>query len=161
MKAGQVSNETICLTDLFRTCAAIVGQSLPDNAAEDSVSFVEILDGQDLASPLRAPPSITRSTARLQSVSANGNSSYVLDRAGGVNRRPRGRQIATCPHDNCMTWQQDPGETKNVAEQHPDVVEQLTTLLDQQVGQGRSTPGDRQSNDRDVQFLPPGRAAAE
>ena len=49
VKPGQVCNETICLTDLFQTCAAILGQSLPDNAAEDSVSFLPVLEGQDLA----------------------------------------------------------------------------------------------------------------
>ena len=39
IKAGSVSTETICLTDLMATAAAVSGGSYEDNAGEDSVSF--------------------------------------------------------------------------------------------------------------------------
>jgi hypothetical protein len=44
--AGTPSPQTICLTDFMRTAAEIVGASLPDNAAEDSVSFLPALLGR-------------------------------------------------------------------------------------------------------------------
>ena len=46
----------------------------------------------------------------------------------------------------------DIGETTNVADDHPEVVERLTTLLQQYVDEGRSTPGAPQENDRKVEF---------
>ncbi len=45
---------------------------------------------------------------------------------------------------------QDPGETTNVADKQPEIVQQLTALLEEQIRTGRSTPGRPQANDRDV-----------
>ena len=40
IKAGGTSDETICLTDVLATCAALVREKLPDDAGEDSHDFV-------------------------------------------------------------------------------------------------------------------------
>ena len=42
---GTISDQVICLTDLFSTCAEILGSTLPDTAAEDSISFLPALLG--------------------------------------------------------------------------------------------------------------------
>ena len=39
VKAGSISDDTVCLVDLFATCADIVGAEVADTAAEDSVSI--------------------------------------------------------------------------------------------------------------------------
>lgn len=44
----------------------------------------------------------------------------------------------------------DIGEKKNVQAEHPDVVGQLTKLLEKQVADGRSTPGAPQQNDAKI-----------
>ena len=44
-KPGSRCDATICLTDLTATCAEIVGQRLPRDAGEDSVSFLAHLRG--------------------------------------------------------------------------------------------------------------------
>ena len=44
----------------------------------------------------------------------------------------------------------DIGEMKNVYDKHPDVVERLTTLLQDYVDRGRSTPGKPQENNGKV-----------
>lgn len=41
----------------------------------------------------------------------------------------------------------DIGETKNVQADHPEVVARLTRLLEQQIADGRSTSGAKQTND--------------
>ena len=41
----------------------------------------------------------------------------------------------------------DPAEENNLIEKHPDVVQELTDLLAQQIRDGRSTPGSVQRND--------------
>ena len=51
VKRGTVSDQVICLTDLLSTCAEILGTSLPDTAAEDSVSFLPALLGTASAAP--------------------------------------------------------------------------------------------------------------
>ena len=46
-KPGSTCGQTICLTDLMATCAGILGAKLPDDAGEDSVSILPLLQGQD------------------------------------------------------------------------------------------------------------------
>ena len=41
---GKVSSSLICLTDFYRTVADLLGVSLPDNTAEDSVSMLPIFE---------------------------------------------------------------------------------------------------------------------
>src|SRR5262249_30743950 len=53
VKAGTTNEQTICLTDLLATCAAIVDAKLPDNAGEDSVGFLPALVNDKHDKPLR------------------------------------------------------------------------------------------------------------
>jgi arylsulfatase A len=50
----------------------------------------------------------------------------------------------------------DPAERKNLAEASPKKVRELLRLLDEEVRNGRCTPGQAVTNDRDVKFLPTG-----
>ena len=43
ISAGSTSDQTVCLTDIMATCAAIVHAALPDNAAEDSFNILPVL----------------------------------------------------------------------------------------------------------------------
>lgn len=49
--AGSASSQVICLVDLMRTAADLLGVQLPVNAAEDSVSFLPVLLGTATAPP--------------------------------------------------------------------------------------------------------------
>ena len=51
---------------------------------------------------------------------------------------------------------EDPAETKNLIDTEPEKVNALLRLLDEQVQNGRCTPGEPLKNDRDVKFLPAG-----
>ncbi|HJN81750.1 MAG TPA: arylsulfatase, partial [Verrucomicrobiota bacterium] len=46
IKAGSTSAQTICLTDVMATCAALTGAAIPRNAAEDSYNILPVLLGQ-------------------------------------------------------------------------------------------------------------------
>jgi arylsulfatase A len=50
----------------------------------------------------------------------------------------------------------DPGEKTNLVNDEPEKVASLLKLLDEQVRNGRCTPGGNVNNDRHVTFLPPG-----
>jgi hypothetical protein len=44
----------------------------------------------------------------------------------------------------------DIAETKNLSADHPEIVARLTRQLEDMITNGRSTPGDRQSNDSEI-----------
>ena len=45
--APGVNDQTVCLTDLLATCAALTGAKVPRDAGEDSFSFLPALTGAD------------------------------------------------------------------------------------------------------------------
>ena len=51
--------------------------------------------------------------------------------------------------------QTDIGETTNVQDQHPEIVQRLTHLLEKYVADGRSTPGPQQPNTTPVEIRKP------
>jgi len=46
VEPGTQNAEPICLTDIYATCAQIVGAKLGNDVAQDSVSFVPALNGK-------------------------------------------------------------------------------------------------------------------
>jgi hypothetical protein len=58
----------------------------------------------------------------------------------------------------------DESETKNVAADHPEVVKELTALLEKYIADGRSTAGPEEKNDAKIVIhkkpVPPKEAAA-
>jgi arylsulfatase A-like enzyme len=47
----------------------------------------------------------------------------------------------------------DPGERRNIAADHPEIVERLTHVLEESIASGRTTPDEPQSNDVPVQIV--------
>jgi arylsulfatase A-like enzyme len=146
---GTTCDQTICLTDLLATCAAIVGAELPPNAGEDSVNLLPALLGQ-ATDPLREATvhhSINGSFAIRQ-----GPWKLALCPGSGGWSFPRPGRDRTegLPPVQLFNLERDIGETTNLQAEHPEIVERLTALLDRYVAEGRSTPGPRQANDRPV-----------
>ncbi len=89
--AGTRSDDIICLTDFLATCAKIVGEKLPDNAGEDSVSILPDLL-QNARKPVREAV-VHHSIEGLFSI-RQGNWKLELARvpeAGALPRRQRPR----------------------------------------------------------------------
>ncbi len=123
---GAVCAETICLNDLIATCADIIGEQLPDNAGEDSVSILPALTGT-------ARPPLREAT--------------VHQSAGGdlaIRQGPWKLVFLKGGKRELYQLESDLGETKDVSRENPEVVEKLAALMKRQVEQGRSTPGARQ-----------------
>ncbi len=53
MPAGSTCDEMVCLMDLMATCAELIEEPLPDGAAEDSISILPYLMGEEVEEPLR------------------------------------------------------------------------------------------------------------
>ena len=140
IEAGAICRETVCLVDLLATCADILGQPLPDDAGEDSVSNLPVWQGQTLAGPLREATvhssvdgslSIRQGRWKLEMCPGSGGWSYP---------RP-GPECEGLPPLQLYDLATDIGEQTNVAADQPAIVERLTDLLSDYIRHGRSTPG--------------------
>jgi arylsulfatase A len=149
VKAGSKSDALICLDDLMATCADILGVKLPDNAGEDSVSMLPALLGR-------------RSRAGRETIvhhSINGRfairqGNWKLELCPGSGGWGKPGDVAAkqqgLPEVQLYDLSNDIGETKNVQAEHPALVARLRKQLEQQIANGRSTPGAKQTNDTRV-----------
>lgn len=149
--AATTTAQLVCLNDLFATCADILGAKLPANAAEDSVSLLPVLLGK-AEIPVREAlvhHSINGSFSIRQ---ANWKLTLCPDSGGWSAPRPESPLAKQLPSTQLYDMSADGAETNNVAAAHPEVVERLTALLAYYVTEGRSTPGERQTNTVPVNF---------
>ena len=151
VKAGQTSEQLICLNDLFATCAEILGAKLPDNAGEDSVSILPALEGR-AAAPLRQAlvhHSINGSFAIRQ---GNWKLELCADSGGWSAPLPNSKASKELPPVQLYDLAADIGEANNFQAEHPEIVERLRELLEKYVADGRSTPGAPQPNTTPVRL---------
>ncbi len=151
VKPGSRFDHLIGLWDFMATAAEIVGEKLPDDAGEDSVSFLEALRGQT-DKPIRdhlVSHSINGSFAIRE-----GNWKLCLcpDSGGWSEPKPgnakgKGKKAAqNLPPVQLYDLSKDIGEKVNVQAEHPEIVKRLTERLEKLVKDGRSTPGAPQKN---------------
>ncbi len=147
IESGTFCDEVICLTDLMATCAAVTGQALPGNAAEDSVNILPALRGQLRGRPVREAIvhhsidgsfSIRQGRWKLELCPGSG---------GWSHPRPGVDDMSELPPYQLYDLESDVGEKRNVSREHPEIVRKLKSLLAGYVVQGRCTPGSPQTND--------------
>jgi arylsulfatase A len=139
------------------TCAEIVGEKLPDDAGEDSVSILPALLGEDKG-PLHEAVvhhSINGSFAIRQ---GKWKLELCGDSGGWSEPRPGTKEAKGLPATQLYDLENDLAESENVEARYPEEVERLTKLLEQFVENGRSTPGSKQENDAEIK-LRKGKAA--
>jgi len=121
VKAGTVCDEPLSLTDVFATCAALVGAELPNDAAEDSFNMLPVLLGQQGTQRVR--PCLLQQTWTLKMSLRKGNWKLLDHKgSGGSNYERDGewglKQYAIADTDPDAPGQlynlaRDPGETIN------------------------------------------------
>lgn len=156
VKAGSVSDETVCLTDFFRTFAAMLGQVVPKDAGEDSYDLGDVLRGREYKRPLREATvhhsvsgqfAIRKGDWKL--IEGKGDGHFPpgdRDKSLAPQRDPKtGRWLKLdyfgLKHDG--TYQlynlaDDRAETKNLASERPEKVDELKALLERYRQLGRS-----------------------
>lgn len=142
--AGQQSSALICLTDLFATCADLLDVEVPDNAAEDSVSFLPALAQQ----PMPADRAVVHHSINGSFAIRQGEWKLALcPGSGGWSApRPNREDTSSLPAKQLFNLHRDIGESKNLITQEVEIAARLTRLLEQFVSQGRSTAGPSQTN---------------
>ncbi len=158
IKAGGKSDQTTCLTDFMATVADILDVKLADNTAEDSVSILPAMLGEDKA-PLREATvhhSINGSFVIRQ---GQWKLAFCPDSGGWSDPKPGNPIVKTLPPVQLYDLATDMGEQTNVQDKHPEIVAKLTDLMKKYIADGRSTPGEKQANAEEVPLIP--KAAAK
>lgn len=133
VEPGSRPDQTICLTDFYATCAALVGAPATEIGGEDSFSLLPILQG-DLGLFDRAPV-IHHSAAGMFAL-REGDWKLVAGNGSGGREQPRGKpfegpfQLYHLGHDL--------GETNDLAEQEAARVAAMTGLLESLRERGES-----------------------
>ena len=115
---------------MLATMAALTGQSIPDNQAQDSINQAALLTKPNLDQPLRNTL-ITSNNSKYYGVRM-GPWKLITGLGSGGFTQPRDIK----PEDGGPTGQlfnldDDLSETKNLWQQHPEIVKQLQKILAQ------------------------------
>jgi arylsulfatase A-like enzyme len=136
-----VSDEVVCTIDLAASVASLTGHSLPENACLDSFDVLAALLGQ--------PDAKGRDHLVQQN---NGNNGTWALREGDwklhrYDRKTARNVVVELPLANTPVPQyqlyhlaDDPAETRNVLDRHPEVAERLQRRLAAIIDSGRSRP---------------------
>lgn len=145
--ADSYSDQTICLTDFMATVADVIGYELPPNAAEDSLSLMPILKGDDSEKALHEAV-INHSISGHFAV-RKGKWKLAFSQGSGGWSEPKesAAKKQSLPKLQLFDLKADPKEQNNLHETHPEIVKDLSAILKRLVQEGRSTPGPAQSNE--------------
>ncbi len=125
---GTASDQTLCLTDLFATFAAILGVTIPADAAEDSFDMLPVLTGK-AAGPVREFTFIQGDTHDNAMAVRSGEWKLIETSENSAGKAHQLFDLAA-----------DPGETTDVAKGQPRVVQRLAAAIDKARQEGRTRP---------------------
>jgi arylsulfatase A-like enzyme len=146
--AGSTSGQLVLQSDCMATFAAILGQPLPADAAEDSVNLLPLLEGRD--EPVRQF-AICQAGGGQFSL-RDGPWKFIFGPDGGGYESSAWVDETPTALVQLYNLAEDLREQTNLAAQRPDVVERLFAKMEQMVGNGRTTPGPNAANDVPVDW---------
>ena len=126
VQAGSASDETICFTDMMATFAELAGAK-PGQAGPDSFSIVPVLLGKKLDGPLRDATVLQASNGMF--AIRRGKWKLILGtNSGGFS--PKTKPAPDTPKGQLYDISADLAEQKNLYNEKPQVVAELTALLE-------------------------------
>lgn len=126
---GSQSAQTICFTDLLATFADICGVDLPPQAGPDSFSLLPVLDGrQPDDEPIRGP--IVMQSGSVQAMVIRSGDWKLIDRPGSGGFSKSDAPDPGDPPGQLYNLREDPGETRNLYQQHPQRVADLNHQME-------------------------------
>jgi len=126
---GGRSDEILCLTDVYSTLASLTGQELAPGEAEDSFSFLEVLEGKVAGAPVRE----TVVHHSMDGVFAIRKGEWKLIQglgSGGFTDPSSVEPVEGGPAGQLYNLRDDPSETANLWLEEPEIVEELTGILE-------------------------------
>jgi arylsulfatase A len=143
------------------TVAEITGGKIPNNAGEDSVSFLPALLGSSDQPPRE---SLVHQGGSGHLAIRRGDWVLIAAKSGQANQPALGepewlkKERGYMDHDQpgeLYNLRDDLIEAKNLYAERPQLVAEMLQLLQKQIDAGRSTPGEPQQNDVPVPIDPP------
>ncbi|MGA1237903.1 MAG: sulfatase-like hydrolase/transferase, partial [Limisphaerales bacterium] len=119
-----ITHETVCLTDLFATCADILNVSLTQDTAPDSTSILPLLT--QTSNTFQHPPVIHHSVNGTFSI-RQGPWKLILSNGSGGREQPVGKPFSL-PHQ-LFNLTSDPTEQTNTILQFPEITSQLSNAF--------------------------------
>jgi arylsulfatase A len=135
---GSTCDALVHQADVLATLAELLGDSLPPDAGEDSVSLLPLLRGSIAAVRDHAVSCSSRGVPAIRA----GHWKLILGAGGGGFTQDAGGS-----GDWLSDLKTDPGERENLAAREPRRVAALRSAYARLVAAGRSTPGPDQPND--------------
>ncbi|MGD2174117.1 MAG: arylsulfatase [Candidatus Brocadiaceae bacterium] len=136
---GTTCEETVGLCDLMATCGAMLGSDLPEGAGPDSHNMLPALLAEEREGPIREAL-VHHSWAGYFSL-RRGPWKIIYGLGSGGFSEPRSREPRPeDPSGQLYHMGEDPGETNNLWKAKPEVVAELTEILNHYREEGRSTP---------------------
>lgn len=143
--AGSSSEQIVCLTDLFATCADVVGAQLPSNGAEDSLSFLPALRGKANG---ESRTSIVSHSNFGEFAYREGPWKLIFKNAENNLEKSRGKQ--TVPQ--LYNLDSDIAEKNDVSSADKQIVRKMTANLQRLIEDGATRPDLQAANDTNVDF---------
>jgi len=148
VKPGTRCDQLVMQADFMATFADVLGAKLPATAGEDSFSLLPLLRGEE--KPIRQH-AISHGSSGLPAL-RQGDWKLIFGQAGGGFGGGAAKAEGTAPRAQLYNLASDLGETKNLAAEKPELVAELTAVMERLVNDGRSTPGAKQANDVPVNW---------
>ncbi len=136
IKPDSTCDEVICLTDMLATFAAITGTELPNNAGEDSYNILPALKSKQRSQSIRQA-TVFHSSAGVFAI-RQGKWKLILGIKGSGSGRLKNRGDSLSSTGQLYNMQDDSFEQNDLWDEHPDIVERLTKLLEKYKKQGFS-----------------------
>jgi arylsulfatase A len=154
VKPASVADQLVGQIDFLATFAELLGKKLPDNAGEDSISFLPVLLGE-AKEPVRS--SIVSQSINGSFAIRDGQWKLILcpGSGGWSSPRPGRDEIAGLPEFQLYDLAADPGEKTNLLAAHPDRVLKMKESMVEAIRRGRTTPGPDLANDVEVVMIKP------
>ncbi|NLX14241.1 MAG: arylsulfatase [Phycisphaerales bacterium] len=136
---GSRNDQTVCLTDLMATFAAVIGETLPTDAGQDSYNILPAMLDPGLTEPIREA-AVHHSLQGMFAI-RQGPWKLIAGRGSGGFTAPQ--QIEPKPGEpqgQLYNLRDDPGELTNLWSERPEIVERMKTLLERYQQQGYSRP---------------------
>lgn len=145
IKTGFTSPEKVSIVDFMATAADITGFQLPNESAEDSFSFLPVINGSKMKRPFLLHQTISMELGiqkgkwKYLDHKGSGGNPYKMDakRRNSMGEYALPNNAPNAP-GQLYNLEVDPGETNNLYNEHPKVVKELKSLLDKAKKDGRT-----------------------
>ena len=141
VRPSSVCNQLVLQADLIATFSSILNQKLPENAGEDSFSFLSLLQGVD--QPIRKD-AVNCSLSGVFTL-RRGDWKLITDSVSAP-----GIKMGLFKNTRLYNLSDDLGESNNLVKEFPGKVKEMSSYLEQLIMKGRSTEGKDQKNDEEI-----------